>query len=160
MTAFELIPAAVASVAALIDIRWRRIPNWLTLAALVGGLAVHVLRLGVAGVPIALGGAALGLCLLLPFYLIRAVGAGDVKLLAGLGALLGPAALVSVVIYGGLVGGVISVVMLARRHELQRSVSDILHNPFNLRRGGAKAPYGVAIASGVYLSMLLPSVIG
>ena len=77
-----------------------------------------------------------------------------------LGALLGPAALVSVVIYGGLVGGVISVVMLARRHELQRSMSDILHNPFNLRRGGAKAPYGVAIASGVYLSTLLPSVIG
>ena len=76
------------------------------------------------------------------------------------GAVLGPLALVSVVIYGAVVGGVIAAVMLAKRHELRRSLTDIVTHPTNLRRGGATAPYGVAIASGVYLSMLLPGVIG
>src|SRR6266849_4799383 len=139
----DLIPPAVASVAAACDVRWRRIPNWLTLSALVGGVLV------------ALGGAAIGLCVLLPFYLIHAMGAGDVKLLAGLGSLVGPQAMVSLVIYAALVGGAISVVMLARRGRLHFAMAEIMSRPTDLTRSGAKAPYGLAIACGVYLSMLL-----
>jgi prepilin peptidase CpaA len=157
---YELAPVALASVAAVIDVRWRRIPNWLTLSALIGGFVLQVWRLGPPGALVALVGAVLGLGVLLPFYAIGAIGAGDVKLLAGLGALLGPLALVSAVIYGAIVGGFIAALMLARRHELRRSMTDVLTNPTKLRRGGATAPYGVAIASGVYLSMLLPGVIG
>ena len=59
-----------------------------------------------------------------------------------------------------LVGGAISVVMLARQGRLQFSFAEIMTRPTHLTRSGAKAPYGVAIACGVYLSMLLPSVIG
>jgi prepilin peptidase CpaA len=157
---FDLIPAAVVSVAAYCDVRWRRIPNWLTLSALVGGLALQTVRLGTAGVAFALAGAALGLCVLLPFYAIHAMGAGDVKLLAGLGALVGPQALVSLAIYAALVGGAISVVLLARRGRLVFSLSEIMTQPTQLTRSGAKAPYGVAIAGGVFLSMLRPIVIG
>jgi prepilin peptidase CpaA len=157
----ELLAAAVASLAAVIDIRTRRIPNWLTLATLLVGLGMHIVRFGVlGGVPIALGGVILGLCLLLPFYVIRAIGAGDVKLLAALGALVGPHEVLSVTLYAALVGGLISVVMLARRHQLRRSLADIVTRPTRLTRGGAKAPYGVAIAAGVYLSILLPSIVG
>jgi prepilin peptidase CpaA len=156
----DVLAPAVATVAAVIDVRWRKIPNWLTLSALVGGLVLQVVRFGPPGALVALTGATLGLAILVPFYALRAIGAGDVKLLAALGAVLGPLALVSVVIYGALVGGVIAAVMLAKRHELRRSLTDIMTNPTNLRRGGATAPYGVAIASGVYLSMLLPGVIG
>jgi prepilin peptidase CpaA len=157
----ELIPLAIASAAALTDLRWRKIPNWLTVGALVLGLLVHALRDGLAGVPLALLGAALGLCVLLPFYVLRAVGAGDVKLLAGLGALVGPQALVSVAIYAALVGGAISAVILARQGTLQFSMAEIMTRPTHrLTRSGARAPYGLAIAAGVYLSMLLPSVIG
>jgi prepilin peptidase CpaA len=156
----DLIPAAVASVAAVCDVRWRRIPNWLTLSALLGGVLLQTVRYGADGIPVALGGAALGLCVLLPFYLIHALGAGDVKLLAGLGALVGPQALVSLAIYAALIGGAISVVILARRGTLQFSLAEIMTRPTHLTRSGAKAPYGVAIAGGVYLSMLLPSVIG
>jgi prepilin peptidase CpaA len=156
----DLIPPAVASVAAVCDVRWRRIPNWLTLSAFVGGVCVQVLRAGAAGVPVALGGAALGLCVFLPFYVVHAIGAGDVKLLGGLGALVGPQALVSVAIYAAFVGGAISVVVLARQGKLQFSFAEIMTRPLNLTRSGARAPFGVAIACGVYLSMLLPSVIG
>jgi prepilin peptidase CpaA len=157
---FDLIPAAVASLAAVLDVRCRRIPNWLTLTALGAGLLIQVLRAGPAGILVGLGGAALGMGVLLPFYMIRTVGAGDVKLLGALGALVGPQALVSIAIYGALVGGAISVVMLVRRGRLQASIFEILTRPTRLTRSGATAPYGVAIASGVYLSMLLPSVIG
>jgi prepilin peptidase CpaA len=157
----EMLPAAVASVAAATDIFSRRIPNWLCLAAFSGGLLVHVVREGGAGVPMALGGAFLGLVVFLPLYLIRAIGAGDVKLVAGLGALLGPADLVSVLVYCALVGGLMSMVMLARRGILQRSfVSMFRSNPLSLPTSGLRAPYGVAVAGGVYLSMLLPKVLG
>ena len=157
---FDLIPPAVATVAAVYDVRWRKIPNWLTLSALVGGLVLQIVRAGLAGVPVALGGALLGLCVLLPFYVIGAMGAGDVKLMAGIGALVGPHALVSVAIYGALIGGAISVAILAQRGRLQFALAEIMTRPTNLTRSGAKAPYGVAIAGGVYLSLLLPSVIG
>lgn len=156
----DVIPTAVASVAALFDIKFRKIPNWLTLGAVALGVAVQVARSGASGLPIALGGAALGLAVLLPFYFIRAIGAGDAKLLAGLGALMGPQVLVSVMIYAAIVGGAISALMLIRQGRLQGVLGAIVTNPLALPRGGAKAPYGVAIASGVYLSMLLPSVIG
>jgi prepilin peptidase CpaA len=154
------VPVAVASVAAAFDLRWRRIPNWLTFGALAVGLSVQGVRSGPGGVAVALAGAALGLLVLWPLYLIRAMGAGDLKLLSALGALLGPVSLVSVAVYAALTGGLISIVVLAQRRQLRRSLVDMVTNPLGMRRCGAKAPYGVAIASGVYLSMLLPGVIG
>lgn len=156
----DLIPAAVATVAALCDLRWRVIPNWLTLTAIPAGVVLHVLRSGPDGVATALGGAMLGLCLLFPFYLARAIGAGDVKLLAAIGALVGVQTLMSVAIYGALAGGIMSIVLLVQRGWLLRCLGEIATRPFALTRSGAKAPYGIAIASGVYLSMLLPNVIG
>src|SRR5947209_11249935 len=89
-----LIAAAMAGVAAYTDLRSRRIPNWLTLSAAVIGLGLNLALGGAAGGLTAVLGLGLGLAMLLPFYLLRAVGAGDVKLLAALGALLGPTALV------------------------------------------------------------------
>ena len=156
----DLIPTAVASAAAALDLKFRKIPNWLTLGAVVLGVALQVARFGANGLLVALAGAGLGLLILLPFYVLRAMGAGDVKLLAAIGALVGPQALISVVIYAALVGGVISLVVLARQRRLQLFFGTLLTQPLGLRRSGATAPYGVAIASGVYLSMLLPSVIG
>src|SRR5919202_3546799 len=108
MALVSLLAAAVAGVAACTDLRWRRIPNWLTLGAAILGLALNVMLAGLPGGGTALMGLGLGLALLLPFYVLRAVGAGDVKLLAGLGAVLGPQTLVSVALYGAIVGGLMS----------------------------------------------------
>ena len=157
---FELMPAAVASAAALLDLRWRRIPNWFTLSAFCLGLLVHAVRGEGSGVLVALAGAGLGLLILLPFYAMRAIGAGDVKLLAALGALVGPQVLVSVALYGAIVGGVISLYALARRGRVGLAFAELVTRPMHLTRSGATAPYALAIASGVYLSALLPSVIG
>ena len=148
-----------ASLAAVIDVWSRRIPNWVTFGTLLAGVLINAWLHGFGGAINSLGGAALGLGMLLPFYAMRAIGAGDVKLLAAVGALVGPQALVSVAIYGALVGGAMSVFILVRRGLLTRTLGDMLNGTLP-RRSGAKAPYGLAIASGVYLSLMLPAVIG
>jgi prepilin peptidase CpaA len=153
---------SAASVAALIDVWSRRIPNWLTFGTLLLGVAINAWLHGFGGALTAIAGAALGAAILLPFYAMRAMGAGDVKLLAALGALLGPTALLSVAIYGALVGGAMSVVILLARGRLLLGVGAVLVSRRlpHLSLSGATAPYGVAIAGGVYLSLLLPSVLG
>jgi prepilin peptidase CpaA len=158
MTLVPLLAAAVAGGAACADLRWRRIPNWLTLSTALVGLALNVWLYGASGGLTALGGLALGLALLLPFYVLRAVGAGDVKLLAALGALLGPQALVSVALYGAVVGGLMSATILLGRGRLMLTLNELVVQRSLPSRSGATAPYAVAIAAGVYLSMLFPMV--
>jgi prepilin peptidase CpaA len=154
------VATAAVSLAAAVDVRWRRIPNWLCASLFLFGVVLNVWRDGAAGGAMSLAGAAVGLALLLPFYMLRAIGAGDVKLLAALGALLGPQLLVSVVVYGALAGGVMSLVILLVRGRLFVAVNEIFVQHRAPTPSGATAPYGVAIASGVYLSMLLPGVLG
>jgi prepilin peptidase CpaA len=154
------IAIGAASLAAIVDLRYRRIPNWLTASLVLTGLVLNVWQFGWSGGGLALAGAGLGLAILLPFYAVRAIGAGDVKLLAGLGALLGPQVLVSVAVYAALAGGVISAVMLARSGRLWCVLSEVFVEHRPPTRGGATAPYAVAIAGGMYLSLVLPGVLG
>jgi prepilin peptidase CpaA len=168
-----LAAGAVALIALVTDVRARRIPNWLSASALLLGFTANLL-LGslsdgatgaLSGVLSALAGAALGFCVLFPFYVIRvnglghAIGAGDVKLLAALGAIVGPHALVSVAVYGALVGALQATVILANQGRL----SLILHQTLVMRTaptlGGRKAPYAVALAAGVFLTMVLPPIL-
>ena len=149
-----------ASVAALIDLRTRRIPNWLTFGTLLVGVLLNVWLHGFGGLLTAISGAALGLALLLPFFVMRVMGAGDVKLLAAIGALLGAQALANVAIYAALVGGAMSLAILTARGQLLVGVSDVFLGHRFPRLSGATAPYGVAIAAGVYLSLILPPVFG
>jgi prepilin peptidase CpaA len=156
----ELVQAcavSAASLAALIDIWSRRIPNWVTFGTLAGGVLINAWLHGFGGATSAIAGALLGLGMLLPFYALRAIGAGDVKLLAAVGSLVGPQALISIGVYGALAGGVMSLAILARRGLLSHAVGDMLRGALP-SRSGLKAPYGVAIASGVYLSLMLPGI--
>jgi prepilin peptidase CpaA len=149
-----------ASIAAVADVWSRRIPNWLTFGALIIGVLLNSWLHGVEGAVAAIAGAALGILSLLPFYALGVLGAGDVKLLGGLGAVLGPQALVSVLVYAALAGGVMSTIILLRNGRLTIALSDILVHHRPPARSGATAPYGVAIAAGVLLSLMLPAVLG
>jgi prepilin peptidase CpaA len=77
---------ALVSAAGLSDLRQRRIPNWLVALTLVVSLATHGLRAGVGGLLESAAGMAAGLVLLFPLFVIRAMGAGDVKSFSALGA--------------------------------------------------------------------------
>ena len=155
MTAVAIgLATLAASVALVTDMRSRRIPNWLTVSVLLAGLLVNLLANGFDGLLSALAGAALGFALLIPFYALRAMGAGDVKLRAALGAVLGPQVLLGTAAGAALVGGLMSLIILARRGRLSLALHQLFVMHTIPTPSGAKAPYAVAIASGVYLAVL------
>src|ERR1700687_6009309 len=83
------IPAVLLAISAgILDWRYRRIPNWLTVSGVVSGVAVNTILYRWPGLKAALLGTLLGLGLLLPFVVIRSLGAGDWKLAGAFGACL------------------------------------------------------------------------
>jgi prepilin peptidase CpaA len=103
---------------AAIDLRSRRVPNWLTLGIAVAGLTLAATRVSGLSLAGAFAGLALGLAVMLPGHLIGATGAGDVKLLAAFGTMLGPKATVLAFLYAALAGGVLAVLVAMQRRTL------------------------------------------
>lgn len=109
-------PSIIAAVIALfivwaaawVDLRTRRIPNPISLAGIGLGLLTALELGGIEGLVRSFAGLGLGAVLLLPGYLLRSTGAGDVKLMAAVGALLGPKgvllAFVVAILSGALIG--------------------------------------------------------
>lgn len=145
--------------AGALDWRYRRIPNWLTLPGLLAGIAVNTAASGWPGAKASLLGASFGLLVLLPFVLIRALGAGDWKLIGALGACLGTARLIEVLFGSMLVAGVMAlgaIVYKGRARESLRNMAHMLGSFACLRLPGpavsldnpesVKIPFGVAVA--------------
>ncbi|MBZ5557613.1 MAG: A24 family peptidase [Acidobacteriia bacterium] len=108
---------AGAGSGAVIDLRTRRVPNWLTFGLAALGLLLALVR---GQQPwYAIGGLGLGVALMLPGHVVGATGAGDVKLLAAVGAWLGPSGTVTAFLYSALAGGVIAIVVAVYRGRLR-----------------------------------------
>jgi prepilin peptidase CpaA len=150
--------------AAWTDLRSRRIPNWLTVPGLMVGLAVNWAIGGWSGLKASLLGAGLGLLLLLPFVLLRSLGAGDWKLAGALGSFAGPGLLVDLLLGSVFVAGIMAVglVIYKRRvRQTMRNIGNILMSLVTFRMPGPevtldnpqslKVPYGVALALTVVL---------
>lgn len=146
------------------DLRSRRIPNWLTVPGLAIGMAANTILGGWSGLKASLLGAALGLGLLLPFVLLRALGAGDWKLAGALGAFTGPAMLIDLLLASVFVAGVMAVALIIYRGRVLqtlRNIGHILVSLVTFRLPGSrvsldnpdslKVPYGVALALTVML---------
>jgi len=162
--ALLLLPALLAVAAGITDWRWRRIPNWLTVPGLALGIAVNTLALGWTGAKTSLEGAGLGLLLLLPFVLLRALGAGDWKLAGSFGAFLGPDTLITVLLVAVLVAGLMALALVIWKRRFLQTLRNLGHmlaaflslhlpgpevsldNPESL-----KIPFGVALALAVVL---------
>ena len=90
MTAQHSVVVALVALASITDVRTRRIPNVLTFGATIAALLFHVSTGGTSGLTTSVGGWMLGAALFFPVFALRGMGAGDVKLLAAVGAWLGP----------------------------------------------------------------------
>jgi prepilin peptidase CpaA len=159
------IPAVLLAISAgILDWRYRRIPNWLTVSGLAAGVTVNTILYRWPGLKEALLGTLLGLGLLLPFVLVRSLGAGDWKLAGALGACLGPRQLLSVLVGTILVAGVMALAVVIWKGRLKRTLVNIAHllaALFSLRMPGSevslddpqstKIPFGVAMALTVLL---------
>jgi len=110
---------ALVWAAAWIDFRTFRIPNALVLLGAGFGLLVQTWGSGLDGLLLSVAGLALGLMLMLPFYLFRLTGAGDVKLMGAVGAILGPAALLQALFFSLIAGGALGVVYAVAAQVIQ-----------------------------------------
>lgn len=124
MTEIPLVVAWLVTIvlieAAIIDGRQLRVPNWLTFHFAAAGFAYAAWAGGREGLIWSLEGAGVGLLTLLPLYAIGGMGAGDVKLMAGLGAWMGPAVTVGAFAATAITGGVIAAGMIAYSGDLAR----------------------------------------
>jgi prepilin peptidase CpaA len=105
-TAFAIV---LGLAACAFDLRSRRIPNALTFGAAAAALVFHATSSGVDGLQTAAVGWLVGTALFLPFFLLGGMGGGDVKLLAALGAWLGPQDAMWLAVYGSIAGGVMAI---------------------------------------------------
>ncbi len=153
------------------DLRSRRIPNWLTVPGLVIGVVANTVLGGWSGLKTSLLGAVIGLALLLPFVLLRSLGAGDWKLAGALGSFAGPALLMDLLIGSVFVAGLMAVALIiykGRVRQTLRNIGHILISLVTFRLPGnqvsldnpesLKVPYGVALALTVVLYGILRKV--
>jgi len=152
-----------ASVAVATDLWWRRIPNALTLATAALGIALAALGQSGLTPASALGGCLAGLLLMLPGHLVGGTGAGDVKLMAALGCVLGPQRILAAFLYSAVAGGIVALFIATRRRRLARTIrtaSRLVLQPGVTRKAveaeeaGNRFPYGPAIAAGSVLAAL------
>src|ERR1039457_6524109 len=169
------IALALATAAAVFDVREHRIPNWLTYPGIVLGFVLQGLLFGWKGLGIWKGLANAGEGLLLAggimfvFYAVRAMGAGDVKLMAAVGSLVGPGHAIVVLLATAICGGVMGIVYAVYRGRMGatlRNLGSVLwfharsglqtHPELNLDNPTAlRMPYGLAIAAGTLYELLL-----
>jgi prepilin peptidase CpaA len=158
---------ALLGAACWTDLRERRIPNRLVLVVLAMGVAfVLAQRTGMAGLGRALAAGALGFAIWLPFYALRMLGAGDVKLFAAAAVWLPPLEVVNAALYTAVAGAGLSLLWLVLEygpaHGLARAVmtyqAPLATVADSHVRGPARRhiPYGIAMAAGLALAFWLP----
>jgi prepilin peptidase CpaA len=150
--------------ATVIDLRTRRIPNLLTAAIAAVGIGIAAAGLNVVSVGAAALGLVVGLALMLPGHILGATGAGDVKLMAAVGSLMGPTLVVKAVLFTLIAGGVLAVAVALRRRRLALTLAGtarLMAAPSGARTELAMAPaasrfaYAPAIALGSMIAALL-----
>jgi len=163
----QLVALVVALAGCVTDLRTRRIPNALTLSAAGAAVVFHGLDAGLAGIGQSVAGFAVGLALFLPLFALRGLGGGDVKLLAALGAWIGPGAAVWMALWAAIAGGPLALVVALSRGYLRKAFENVWsllmfwrvvglrpHPSLNLTTPGApRLPYALPIAVGLVVTL-------
>jgi prepilin peptidase CpaA len=157
---------ALLTVATAMDLRTRRIPNWLVLPFLGAGIVVSTAGRGLSGLGQSLGGIALAIAVTGILCWLRGMGLGDLKLCAAVGAWVGPAQLGTALVVTGIAGGVMAIIWAACQGRLNDSLDGSMeliagfwrrgvrpHPSLVLENAAARTmPYAPAIAIGTIFS--------
>ena len=162
---------AVAAVACATDLKSRRIPNWLTLGAAGSAFGFFLVAQGWHGLGWSAAGWAVGLAMFFPFFLLRGIGGGDVKLMAALGAWLGPASTIWLALYAAIAGGPLALAVAFSRGYAKQAFANMWgllgywrlagvrpHPGLTLETaqvGTPRLPYALPIAAGLVLTLWL-----
>jgi prepilin peptidase CpaA len=149
------------------DVRYRRIPNTFVLATLATGIIVNAAGNGLDGALASLGGCLLAFTLMFILHVFGAMGAGDVKLFAAIGSVLGASLVLPTFFVVVLTGGLLGVVTMFRTGQVRATLHNILMLLVGLLPGWKMPrlavptdrrktiPYGVAITFGSLISLFL-----
>jgi prepilin peptidase CpaA len=164
-----ILTLALTVSAAMLDWRSRRIPNWLTVPGLLVGVSTHAILNGWHGTLFALKGAALALIVLLPLVLLRALGAGDWKLMGAVGAFLGWQLFLFVLAGSIFAAGIMAAVQMIRVGRVTETLRNMMvlvkgFFAFGLKKNPQisldnprllKVPFGVAVAVATIVCFLV-----
>jgi prepilin peptidase CpaA len=167
MNIAEGFAVAIAVVACVYDVSASRIPNRLTFTTAVLGIAFHVFAPSGSGLSYSALGLLAGLVVFFPMFALGAMGAGDVKLMAAIGAWIGAGAIIYVALYGSIAGGVFAVIVALRRKYLKQALQNVKMlltywwvegiKPFPAltleSSDSLRLPYALAIAAGLAVSL-------
>jgi prepilin peptidase CpaA len=160
----------LVAAATVFDVRSHRIPNWLVFTGTLVGIAYHAFSPYDRGVLHSLAGMAVGLAAFMPLYMMRAMGAGDVKLMAMVGAFLGPASALGAVLTTLIAGGILAIAAAIRTGVMQTLLENLrfmmADMTMKVMTGSAanieaqpasagKVPYALAIATGTAAHIFL-----
>lgn len=162
---FLLVP--LAAIIAYYDVRYRRIPNAFVLATLAAGVSMNGIFGGLGGVAASFMGCALAFGLMFMLHIFGAMGAGDVKLFAAIGAVTGAHLVVPTFIVVILTGGLLAVVSIIRAGVVMTTMHRVLQIFVGMLPGWQMPkfavptdrkhtiPYGVAITMGSIISLAI-----
>jgi prepilin peptidase CpaA len=126
----------LGGIATLEDVRRRTIANWINVSGLAAGLVCHTASRGLAGLASSAGGAALGFAVFLAVYCLGGMGAGDLKLMAAFGSLLGPSSILIAALLAAPIGALMAAACLVGNWRVRA------------------IPYAPALTLGVWLALL------
>ncbi|TDL73866.1 prepilin peptidase [Rhodococcus qingshengii] len=148
------------------DIKSRKILNTVTLPAIIFGLVINIFYTGFDGFMYSGRGFLVGLSLLLVPYMLGGMGAGDVKLMAAIGALMGTSFVFYSFIYTALIGGVLAIVLIFHKRGFMNTIKSFLFKVLffrssigsmiisNDKKSSISFPYGVAIVLGTLCTLV------
>lgn len=161
----------VLMIATVTDVRSNKIPNWLTFSAAIIGLGLNFINGGSAGLLSSVAGLFAGMGLFIVLYALGGMGAGDVKLMGAVGAMVGPHMVFWAAVYTAILGGVYALGLLLfhpRLREKRTSIRQALKGFIYTRKffynkpvpepNAPKLCYGVAIAIGTIAAVIIKSV--
>jgi prepilin peptidase CpaA len=162
-----LLLLSILSISAIIDFRAQKIPNMITFPSMIIALLYHLLTHGIDGLIFSASGLATGIGLLIIPYILGGTGAGDVKLIGAVGAILGSKSVFAAFLLTALVGGVYAVFFILISHKqfegffkkqlitlkLFIFAREFIPDPVEENNKKPKLCYGVAIALGTFIYM-------
>lgn len=162
ITVPSLFVGTLLAIACVSDARTRRIPNLLTMSAAAGALLFHAVTGGWTAAGWSLFGLLIGGLLFFPLFALRGMGAGDVKLLAAVGAWLGPGQAATVAFVTSIAGGVIAVVVALASGYLRKALTNLYLVLLHWRLTGVRPLPAVTLehADGPRLAYAFPIAIG
>ena len=146
------------------DIRFHKIPNWVTYPTMVAAIVGHTSMKGSEGLFFSLEGIGVGIAVLIIPYLMGGMGAGDAKLMGAVGGILGPKGVFAAFLFTAIVGGIYALVLLALHGYLKETAKrygtilktyiltrQFVYIPSTKKENKPRLCYGLAIGSGTLI---------